>query len=186
MNELDKAELIQEVAQLSMQGNTNADIARMKGISPGTVSTYIREWESWIKDKSSENPEMFDKVLENSLKFIENYDFMIKNAWEVHDDSKEAGVAATRLAALKLVQEMTAQKARFYQLLGPRVETNYLEKAKRAERVNEILSEILRDVISDCDRCYPLAWDKLRQAFSTMEREIEERGALVSGKEGVG
>lgn len=169
---------------MHMQGMTNTDIARAKGISPSTVGTYIREWEVWIKDKSVENPELFDKVLENSLAFIENYNYLIKNAWEVHDEAKEAGVAATRLSALKLVQEMTAQKARFYQLLGPRVETNYLEKAKRAERVNEILSEILRDTIADCDRCYPLAWDKLRQAFSTMEREFEERGALVSGAEG--
>jgi hypothetical protein len=182
-NELEKAELIQEVAQLSMQGHTNADIARIKGISAGTVRSYINEWEVWIKEKAVENPEMFNQVLENSLKFIDNYDFMLKNAWEVHDESKDAGVPATRLASLKLIQEITAQKARFYQLLGPRVETNYLDKARRAERVNEVLSEILRDVVADCDHCYPLVWDKLRQAFSMMERDIGDRSVLASGAE---
>jgi transposase-like protein len=181
-NELERAELIQEVAALAMQGYSQADIARQKGIAASTVRVYLREWESYIKTKASDNPELFDKVLENSLRFIENYDMMLKNAWEVHDESKDAGVPATRLSSLKLIQEITAQKARFYQLLGPRTETNYLEKAKRAERVNEVLSEILRDTVADCDRCSNLAWDKLREAFQMMERPFEDQGALVSGE----
>lgn len=182
-NELEKAELIQEVAQLSLQGHSAADIARQKGISAGTVRKYLQDWEDYIKTKAVENPEMFDKVLENSLRFIENYDLMLKNAWEVHDESRDAGVPATRLSALKIIQEITAQKARFFQLLGPRQETNYLEKAKRAERVNELLSNILREVVSDCDRCMPLAWDMLREAFTMMERPLEVAGALPDGAE---
>lgn len=182
-NELEKAELIQEVAQLSLQGHSAADIARRKGISAGTVRSYLNEWESYIKNKAIEEPELFDRVLENSLKFIDNYNMMLKNAWEVHDESKDAGVPATRLSALKIIQEITAQQARFYQLLGPRQDTNYLEKAKRAERVNELLSNILREVIGDCERCGPIAWDMLREAFSIMERPFETAEALPSGSE---
>lgn len=185
-NDLERAELIQEVARLSMQGKTNTDIARQKGISPGTVRSYISEWEHYIKSKARENPELFDDVLENSLKFIDNYDFMLQNAWEVHDEAKDASVHATRLTALKLIQEITAQKARFYQLLGPRIDTSYMEKARRAEKVNEVLSEILRSVIIDCERCYPLAWERLKEAFSMMDRdaEVASPGELGTGEQG--
>ena len=75
----------------------------------------------------------------------------------------------TRLQSLKVIQELTAQKARLYQLLGPRIDTNYLEKAKRAERVNDMLSHIISDSVRDCDRCMPLVWERLQEAFSLMK-----------------
>lgn len=166
--ELEKAELIQEIAQMSMRGKTQADIAREKGISTVTVRAYIDQWQGYVKDKATSDPELLDRFLENSLQFIENFDLLIKNAWEVHEEAKEAGVVTARLQAIKVIQELTAQKARLYQLLGPRVDTNYLEKAKRAERVNDILSHIIQDTVRDCDVCMPLVWERLQEAFSLM------------------
>lgn len=180
MNELEKADLIQSVAQLYMQGKKETEIAREKSISPSTVKSYIKQWEEWIKDKAQENPELFDRVLENTILFLENYDFMLKNAWEVHDDAKLAAVASTRLQALKLIQELNAQKARLYQLLGPRVDNNYLEKSKRAERINELLSDILRRVVSGCERCMPLVWEDLQEAYKSAGVQNGEVGELES------
>lgn len=183
-NELEKAEIVQEVAELYLQGHSAAAIARMKGLSPGTVKNYVSEWERYIKEKAVTNPEMLDKVLENSIRFIESFNMMLSNAWEVHNEAKDAGAHATRLSALKIIQEITAQQARLHQLLGPRVDTNYLEKAKRAERVNELLSEILRGVVAECDRCYPLAWERLGEAFSIMDKDINSaRGELSETSE---
>lgn len=170
---LDKANLIQEVAELVMKGTKETDIAKMKGISVSSVRSYLNEWEEYVKDKAITNPELFDRVLENSIKFMETFDLMIKNAWEVHDEAKESSVSATRLSALKVIHELTAQKARLFQLLGPKQDTSYLEKTKRAERVNEVLSEILRNTVSDCIRCRPLVWDQLQEAFNMMN---DDRG----------
>lgn len=170
-NALEKANLIQEVAELSMKGVKETQIAAQKGISVSTVRVYLNEWEDFVKDKAVKNPELFDKVLENSLKFIENFDLLLKNAWEVHDEAMESAVPATRLSALKLIQEITTQKARFYQLLGPRQDVNYIEKTKRAERVNEVLSDIIRSTIADCGRCRPMVWDQLEEAFMMMNKD---------------
>lgn len=160
-----------------MQGKKESEIAREKGLSPSTVKSYINQWEAWIKEKAEDNPEIFDRVIENTMRFLENYDFMIKNAWEVHDESKDASVASTRLQALKLIQELNAQKARLYQLLGPRMDNNYLEKAKRTQKINEALSEILRRVVSGCDRCKPLVWEDLQGLFE--QQKEDKAGELI-------
>lgn len=168
---LEKANLIQEIAEEVMKGKKPSQIAAEKQISVPTVRAYLSEWEEYVKTTSIQDPELFDRVLENSLKFIENYDLMLKNAWEVHDEARDNAVSASRLQALKVIQEVTAQKARFYQLLGPRQDNNFMEKAKRAERVNELLSNIIRDVVSDCEHCRPMVWDNLQQAFSMIGKE---------------
>ena len=45
----------------------------------------------------------------------------------------------------------------------------FRSRMQKAESVNQILSEVLRDVVSDCERCRDMARIKLAEAFSLME-----------------
>lgn len=181
MSNLEKVEVIQRVAELAMQGKKETEIAKEMGLSVGTVKNYIHEWETYIRQRTSDNPDLLEKVLENTVAFLENYDYILKEAWQVYNDAKDMNIAATRLQSLKLIHELTTQKARLVQLLGPKTDMRAQERARRAERVNAILSESIRNVISDCERCRPILWDELQSMFTPDNSEEVE--AVISEEE---
>lgn len=174
MNNLERADNIQKVAQLYMQGRKNPEIARELQVSETTVKNYLLEWENYIKTRAEKEPDLLDKVLENTISFLENYDYILKEAWEVYEDAKLMQVAATRLQSLKLIHELTSQKARLVNLLGPRLDMRSHQKARRAERVNEFLSQAMRNVIADCENCRPRLWDELQKIYMDIQPEQPE------------
>jgi predicted transcriptional regulator len=170
---IEKVDTIQKVAELYMQGHKETEIAKQLSVSIGTVKNYLKEWEIYIRDKAEANPDLLEHVLENTVAFLENYDYILKEAWEVYEDAKAMNVAATRLQSLKLIHELTSQKARLVQLLGPKSDTRGSERARRAERVNRVLSDAIRTVISDCDICRPRLWNELQEIFTGTDEEKE-------------
>ena len=183
---LEKVEKIQRAAELHLKGWTDNAIGRDLGISSQTVRAYIEEWEDWIEQKIVKNPDILEQYLENTLKFDEAFAMLEKEAWSVVEEAKEAGVAAARIQALKLAESVTEKRAKLHQLLGPRANNAYMEDLKKAQRVNEILSGILRDEIADCPRCKARVWDRLQDVFMGGKEpepvyEVEVVPALLPG-----
>lgn len=173
-SELAKNELVDKAAELYMQGQKITNIAKTLGRDEKTIRNYLDEYEKSIRDRATADPEVLDRRLENSLRFLDNYDLLIMKAWDVHNKAEEADVASTQLSAIKQIDELVSKKARLMNLLGQNQENMYLEKAKRAEKVNTLLSDILRNIVSDCTRCQPLVWEELQRAFEMQGRNIEQ------------
>src|ERR1051325_10873125 len=168
-NSLVQAKTIQDIARLWMKGSTKADIAEKMSLSQSQVSNYIKQWEEFVEEEAEKNPDVLDNYLENTIKFEQEIKLLTQEAWNVIELAEENGAMGTKIQALKLAKELTEMKARLFQLLSPRMEHGYVERQKRVERVNSILSSIMREVISGCDRCRAQAWDKLQVAYSMME-----------------
>lgn len=179
-NSIEKADQVNRVAEMYMSGMKPHQIAEKMGLSSHTITNYIKEYEDYIKHKAQANPDMFDKILENSLKFIEEWDYMIREATIIMEEAKENGLINQQLQALKMLDELRTKKARLFQLFGSRVENAYIEKAKRAERVNEMLSGILKDVVSDCPRCRPAVEARIGEGLMGRDEGPEyEEGEII-------
>ena len=177
---IEKIEVIQRVAELHLKGMSDSAISRLVGIHVETVRNYIEEWEEFIAKRAEADPDILDRFLENTLKFNEMFAMIEKEAWDVVEEAKLAGVASHRIQALKLAESVAEKRARLYQLLGPHIEKGYMEDLKKAERVNNMLSEILRDVVADCPRCKDRVMDKIRIAFYGDEEPQSQVEALPS------
>jgi predicted transcriptional regulator len=181
MNSLEKAEQIQDVAALHFKGFSDSKIAEKLKISPATVKSAMAEYNAYI-GKRAANDNFLENFKENILVFEDQFNEINKHLWETIDEAQEAGVMSTKIQALRLAKDLTETKAKLLQLMTPQMNSGYLEKSRRIERVNTILSSIIREIVSDCPRCSELAMGKLEEVFM-MRGEEEEDETTVRGDE---
>jgi len=83
-------------------------------------------------------------------------------------------MVAARIQAIKLTGELATKKAQLHKLMGAgnQADTEYIQRMQKAENVNQILSKVLRDVISK----HPVIAEEVRReleiAFSIMGKEV--------------
>ena len=74
---------------------------------------------------------------------------MSKEAWETVNIATDHGMIPARIQAIKLAGELATKKAQLHKLLtGNTTDNQYIARMQKAENVNQILSKVLRDVIS--------------------------------------
>lgn len=175
LNEFEKAEKISEIARMYMQGKPFSKIADKLGVPIDVVKKAVDEWDSYISDKAEKDPDILERFTENIFRFDEEIRMLNEQTWEVVHEAEEHGAMGTKLQALRLAKDLMETKARLFQLMSPRLESGYIERTKRVERVNTLLSEIIRNTISGCERCSSLAWNQLEDAWRA--QGLEELGA---------
>jgi outer membrane protein TolC len=77
-----------------------------------------------------------------------------------------------RIQAIKLAGELATKKAQLHKLLGVNTsDGEYIQRMQKAENVNQILSRVLRDVISKHPEIADAVRKELAIAFEIMEKE---------------
>lgn len=168
---IDKLERCQEVGLLFLKGYTYKDIAEKQEISPATAKKYVDEYMVMIRRQAEVDPDFMDRVQENTLRFLKEFDEISKEAWETVDIATDSGMVGARINALKLAAEIATQKARLLQLLGAKVDSSYVARMQRAETVNQILSNVIAEVVSDCEHCRDEARIRISEALAMMGDE---------------
>lgn len=168
---IEKLQRVEAVGVLHLKGYSYLDIAEDQHISPATAKAYTDEYKEILKYQAEADPDFMDRVQENTLRFLKEFDEIGKETWETVRISTDAGMVTARVNALKLASEIAAQKARLLQLLGGKVDSSYVSRMQRAESVNQILSSIIAEIVSECDHCRSEAKIRLAEAFAIMRQE---------------
>lgn len=175
---LERAARCEEVGLMRLKGYTWQDIAEAKDISPRLAKQLADEYTQLIAESAQNDPDFMDRIQENTLRFLKEFEEISKEAWETVNIATDAGMVTARINALKLSKEVAETKARLLQLLGAKVDSGYMARMQRAENVNQILSNVIREIVADCDHCRAEAQIALREAFAVMgeqERALDAR-----------
>lgn len=175
---LDRLGRCEEVGLMRLKGYTWQDIAEAKNISPKTAKILSDEYTQLIRESAEGDPDFMDRIQENTIRFLKEFEEISKEAWETVNIATDAGMVTARINALKLSKEVAETKARLLQLLGGKVDSGYMARMQRAENVNQILSQVIREIVADCDHCRAEAQIALREAFAQMgddSRALEAR-----------
>jgi len=181
---LDKVREIEESGLLHIKGYSNSEIASLMSIPVNSVKDNIQEYKKIIEDKANEDPYFLERVQYNTIKALTEFDELSKEAWETISIATDHGMVSARIQAIKLAGELAKNKAQLHKLLGTQnSDGDYIARMQKAESVNQILSRVLRDVISK----YPEIADAVRQelaiAFEIMDKEEPIDVDIVSEEE---
>jgi hypothetical protein len=156
----DKIKDIENVGLLHVKGYSNSEIASLMSLKPAEVKENIAEYKKLLQKQVDEDPYFLERVQFNTIKALQEFDELSKEAWETVSIATEHGMVAARIQAIKLAGELAAKKAQLHKLLGgSTTDTEFVARMQKAESVNQILSRILRDVISR----YPEIADEVRK-----------------------
>lgn len=185
---LEKIKDIEEAGLLYVKGYNYNEIATLLSLKVAEAKDYISEYKKILERQAEDDPYFLERVQFNTIKALQEFDQLSKEAWETVNIATDHGMVPARIQALKLCGELASKKAQLHKLLGgSNSDSNYIQRMQKAESVNQILSRILRDVISK----YPQIADEVRRelavAFEIMGKDDDvQDGDVIEYEEGSG
>jgi len=169
---IEKIKDVEQVGLLHVKGYSMREISTLMSIPINEIKTYIDEYKLILNQTVEEDPFFLEKVQFNTIKALTEFDELSKEAWETITIATDNGMVAARIQAIKLAGDLATKKAQLHKLMGGnQTDGEYIARMQKAENVNQILSKILRDVISK----YPEIANEVR-------KELEMAFEIMSGK----
>ena len=174
----DKTEKIEDVGILYLKGYRISEISELTGLNKKTVTSYIDQYKNHVQAQVQDDPYFLEQTQYNTLMVLKEFDEISKEAWETVEIATRDGLVGGRNQALKLALDIAGKKAQVLQLMsGHKTDSEYIARMQKAETVNEIISNVVRDVIAHCDDCRVRAAPMLREAFALMKDSEEDDSA---------
>jgi hypothetical protein len=160
---IDKIRSIEDAGQLYVKGYSYHEIATLLSIKITEAKDYINEYKKLLNRQAEEDPYFLERIQFNTIKALQEFDQLSKEAWETVNIATDHGMVPARIQALKLAADIANKKAQLHKLMGgTNGDSDYIARMQKAENVNQILSRVLRDVISK----YPEIADEVRRELS--------------------
>lgn len=166
----DELRLVEEAGLMRIKGYSFKDISEVLDVSVDKAKSYIVQYNDMVQRMADDDPFFLEKIQFNTLKALDEFNEVSKEAWETVHLATESGMISARVQALKLALDTAKQKAQLHQLMsGTNSDSEFIARMQKAETVNQVVSKVVRDVVSDCERCRPMAHNMLREAYALME-----------------
>lgn len=169
---IEKLKDVEDVGTLYVKGYSMHEIASLMTMKTNDVKIYIEEYKKILNKQVEEDPYFLERVQFNTVKALQEFDQLSKEAWETINIATDHGMVPARIQAIKLAGELATKKAQLHKLLGVNTsDGEYIQRMQKAENVNQILSRVLRDVISKHPEIADAVRKELAIAFEIMEKE---------------
>ena len=134
---------IEDVGILHIKGYSNGEIGNLLTLTRSQVKEYIEQYRHILQRQADDDPYFLEKIQFNTLKALQEFDQIGKEAWETVSIATDHGMIAARIQALKLASDIAGKKAQLHKLIGASTSTDndYIARMQKAENVNQILSK---------------------------------------------
>jgi hypothetical protein len=164
---------LERVADLYLKGYKPAEIGRALHMTTVQVKRHISSYNELISIRIEDDPHFMDRLQENTVAALDKFDLLLKEAWETYETAKGADMLNQQLNAIKVIKELEIERAKLLQLMGAKVDSGMLARMNKAEKVNNIVSTVIKEVVSQCPRCKLEVMPRLAEAFDLMNRADE-------------
>jgi len=166
---IDEIKKVEEVGLLYVKGYSYSEIAQLLSQPIDKTKDYIKEYKKILNRQAEDDPYFLEKLQFNTIKALQEFDQLSKEAWETVNIATDHGMVPARIQAIKLAGELATKKAQLHKLLsGTQADNVYIERMQKAENVNQMLSKVLRDVIAKHPEIANEVRKELEIAFAIM------------------
>ena len=163
------------VVEELLKGNSATQIASITGFSRKEVVEFIDEWKSVVHNDSS----LRDRAKEAILGADQHYAMLIKEAWKTVEDADQLGQLNVKAGALKLISDIEGKRIGMLQDVGVLENNQLASQIAEAERKQEVLVKILKEVTSTCPKCKMEVAKRLSQITGIVESVIIDSEEVV-------
>jgi hypothetical protein len=159
-----------KVVEELLKGNSATQIASITGFSRKEVVEFIDEWKSVVHNDSS----LRDRAKEAISGADQHYAMLIKEAWKTVEDADQSGQLNVKAGALKLIADIEGKRIGMLQDVGVLENNELASQIAEAERKQEVLVKILKEVTSTCPKCKMDVAKRLSQITGIVEAVVIE------------
>lgn len=169
---LDELKKVEEVGLLYVKGYNYSEIATLLSLTVEKAKSHVKEYKKILNRQAEDDPYFLEKLQFNTIKALQEFDQLSKEAWETVNIATDHGMVPARIQAIKLAGELATKKAQLHKLLsGNTTDNQYIARMQKAENVNQILSKVLRDVIAKHPEVANEVRKELEIAFEIMNTD---------------
>lgn len=172
-NEIEVAErfdLMNKVVEEMLKGSNPTQIAKTLSIKRGDVLTLMDEWRGFAHSDNR----IRERAKEALSGADQHYNMLINRAWETVEQADENAQFNIKTQALKLITDIEGKRIEMLQKAGLLENNELANDLMEAERKQEILMGILKEVTSDCDHCKVEVARRLSKITNRVEEIIVE------------
>lgn len=169
----EKIDMLEKVGELHLRSYKPTEIAQRLGISPAQAKSYIADYQSLVQRRVENDPDFLDRVAENTFEAIERLNELVREAWETYETAKDNDMINQQINLLKVFGDFEEKRSKLLQLMGAKTDSGMMARMQRAEKVNEIVSRVIKEIVGDCPKCRAEVMPRLAEAFELMNRSEE-------------
>lgn len=166
-NFVEKYDKISKVGELYLKGHNAKQIAAKLDISKNEALSAIRDHKEFLTNLIQSEADIRDKALTMLYEAEEHMRMVSKHAWDLYERAEENGSLNQMNKALNLVHKVQKDMSELLHASGIKDDAELIGQLQRAKENEQIITDILREVVADCDRCRP----KVRERMSHMDTD---------------
>jgi hypothetical protein len=161
------------VVEKLLQGNSATQIATLTGYQRKEVVELIEDWKNIVHNDNA----IRDRAKEAISGADQHYAMLIKEAWKTVEDADTQGLLAVKSGALKLIADIETKRIGMLQSVGVLENNELASQVAEAERKQDVLVKILKEVTSTCPKCKMDVAKRLSQITGVVESIVIEEDA---------
>lgn len=176
---VERLNLIEQASVLYLKRYKYTEIARELNITPAYAKVLVDDYKDLLRSRAQEDPDFLDRVVENTFEVMEELDLIYKEIWETYQKAKDFELISQQNATLKNAMDIAEKRAKLLQLMGAKADSGSTGRLQKAEKVNSIVSGVIRDIVSQCPNCKVEAQIRLAEAFELMRAAEDGEAGVV-------
>ena len=164
----DHFDRMNKVVEELLKGNTPTQIASITGFKRSDVVEYIDEWKQVVRNDNTAR----DRAKEAVAGADQHYALLINEAWKTAEAAEGQGQFNVKATALKLIADIETKRIGMLQQVGLLDNAELAGQVAEAERKQEVLVKILKEVTSTCPKCKLEVAKRLSQITGVVEAVV--------------
>ena len=156
---------INKVVEELLKGNSPTQIAAITGFKRAEVIEYIDEWKQVVRNDNTTR----ERAKEAVAAADQHYAMLINEAWKTAEAAEGQGQFNVKANALKLISDIETKRIGMLQQVGLLDNAELATQVADAERKQDILVKILKEVTSTCPKCKMEVAKRLSQITGIVE-----------------
>ena len=161
----DHYDRMNKVVEELLKGNNPTQIAAITGFKRAEVVEYIDEWKQVVRSDNTAR----ERAKEAVSGADQHYAMLIKEAWKTVEDADQQGQLNVKANALKLISDIETKRIGMLQQVGLLDNAELAGQVAEAERKQDVLVKILKEVTSTCPKCKMEVAKRLSQITGLVE-----------------
>jgi hypothetical protein len=161
----DHFDRMNKVVEELLKGSTASQISAITGIQRKEVLELIDDWKNVVHNDNSSR----ERAKEAISGADQHYAMLIKEAWKTVEDADQSGQLSVKAGALKLIADIETKRITMLKEVGLLDNAEVASQVAEAERKQDIIVKILKEVTASCPKCKMDVAKRLSQITGIIE-----------------
>ena len=161
----DRFDDMNRVVEELLKGSDPKQIATKLSFSRALVMELIAEWKEIVHNDQN----IHTRAREALAGADQHYALLIQQAWETAEQADSNSQYGIKVQALKLAADIDGKRLDSLNKAGVLENSELAQQVVETERKQKILTDILKDVVSNCDHCKYEVAKRLSSASNKVE-----------------